>query len=209
MKPSYRIILGPIRDGAKAAHVYNDGLTVFMYDGANEARIRDADPKAIWYIDADTPHDPTTAALVGSGDLVIYGMHGDGEIGLEVVVGEDLTEAERLTGRWYEPQRGRINLPTGRLCIHSFNSLPMGDNGDAPDSDGAVVEVPPASYSVTLHRKDWDTMEFEGVADLEEAAEAGVDIWEARINDIVVLTRLEDPEGGVPGAILFSECIIP
>jgi hypothetical protein len=209
MEEGYQIILGPIRGGAKSAHVYNDGLTVFMYDAANEAGIRDADPKAIWYIDADTPNDPATAALVDSGDLVIYGMHGDGEIGIEVVVGEDLTEAELLTGRWYKPQRGRINLPTGRLCIHSFNSIPMGDNGDVPDDEGAVVEVPPGSYAVTLHRKDWDTMELEGVADLEEAGEAGVDVWEARIDDIVVLTRLQAPEAAASGTILFAECIIP
>lgn len=210
MDEKFKIITGPIRQGALRVHVYNDGLTVFLYDAANESRIKSTDPKAIWYIDAETENDLATSSLTKSGDLLIYGMHGDGEVDLELLIGPDLTEEELRTGRWYEPQHGRINLPSGRVCVHSFNTLPMGDNEDETDGEGAILDVPAGSYAVTLHRKDWDTMEVEGVADLEEAMEAGVKIWDGeRVNDVIVLTPLDSADDATEGGILFRECIIP
>ena len=207
IKQDFRIVTGPIRQGAIPVHIYNEGLVVFLYDEAHEARIRDADPEIIWGAGEDAFEDPVTQKLLASGELLIYGLHGDGGVDLEVVVGAPLMEEELSSGVWYPPETGYLSLPSGRLCVHSFNTLPMGDNDDDPPDEGAVVEVPAGIYRVTLCRKNWDEMEDAGVVTFEQAQEAGIDVYgQGRLDEVLVLTPAAKAPAGTTN-ILFRYCL--
>ncbi|MBI3654684.1 MAG: hypothetical protein HY231_26935 [Acidobacteria bacterium] len=203
----FQIVTGPIREGATAVHIYNDGLTVLLYDDAHEARIRQANPRIIWYSNRAALNDPTTTSLLEAGDLLVYGLHGDGGIDIEIVVGEPLTAAELSTGKWFAPESGYLTSPSGKLWIHSYNTLPMGDNGDHPTDPGALVIVPPDAYRLTLYRKDWDAMESADIVTLNQAEKAGIDVYgEGRIDEVIVLS----PVGNAPiscANTLFRYCL--
>src|SRR5688500_9409771 len=92
----------------------------------------------------------------------------DGGTHANVVVGEPLTAAERGAGIWVD-DAGWLDLPSGRLAIHTYDTLPLGD--PPGEFEGATVDVPPGRYRVRLHRKDWSAM-----------ADAGID-WAARAED--------------------------
>jgi len=205
----FRIVTGPIRKGAAPVHIYNEGFVVFLYDEANEERIRDADPQIIWGADPEAFEEPATRELLASGALLFYGLDGDGGVDVEVVVGAPLTKEELSSVKWYPPQTGYLSLPSGRLCIHSYNTLPMGDNEDDPLDEGAVVEVPAGTYRVTLYRKDWDGMEDAGLTTLDEAQEAGIDVYgKGRVDEVIVLTPAPQPAKDTTN-ILFRGCLEP
>ncbi len=207
IKQDFRIVTGPIRKGAIPVHIYNEGLVVFLYDEANQERIRDADPEIIWGADPEAFEEPATQELLVSGNLLFYGLHGDGGVDLEVVVGAPLVEKELSGGTWYPPETGYLSLPSGRLCVHSYNTLPMGDNDDDPPDEGAVVEVPPGTYRVTLYRKDWDQMEEAGTVSFDEAQEAGIDVYgQGRVDEVIVLTPAQRIPAGTTN-ILFRDCL--
>jgi hypothetical protein len=207
VKQDFTIVTGPIRKGATPVHIYNEGLVVLLYDQANEGRIRDADPQVIWGVGADTFADPATQALLASRELLVYGMMGDGGVDLEVVVGSLLTDKELAGGVWYPAEAGYLSLPSGRLCVHSYNTLPMGDNGDDPPDKGAVLEVPAGAYRVTLYRKNWDEMEEKGMMTLDQAQEAGIDVYEhGRVDEVIVLTPAAEPAKDTTN-ILFHNCL--
>ncbi len=209
IKQDFRIVTGPIRQGATPVHIYNEGLVVFLYDEAQEARIIDADPEIIWGAGAEALEDPATQELLASGELLIYGLYGDGGVDLEVVAGAPLTEKELSCGQWYPPETGYLSLPSGRLCVHSYNTLPMGDNDDDPPDEGAVVEVPPGTYRVTLYRKNWDEMESAGMVTFDQAREAGVDVYgQGRVDEVIVLTPAAKAPAGTTN-ILFRYCLEP
>lgn len=205
----FTLVTGPIRPDARPVHLYNEGLMVFLYDESREDAIRDADPKVVWWVGREILEDRATLDLLESRDLLLYAQPGDGGVDAEIVVGPDLRPEEMAPGIWDPPQSGWLRLPTGRLCVHSYNTLPMGDNGDEPLDEGAVVEVPPGTYRVTLRRKDWWRMEEEGVVDLEEAEEAGIDVFDGqRVDEVIVLTPLpEDREPPEGLNFLFKECV--
>ncbi len=205
VKQDFTIVTGPIRKGATPAHLYNEGIVVFLYDEANEQQIRDDDPKIIWGADPAAFKEPATRRLLAAGDLLFYGLQGDGGVDVEVVVGAPLTKEELATGKWFGPQTGYLSLPSGRLCIHSYNTLPMGDN-ENPEDEGGVVEVPAGTYRVTLYRKDWDAMEEAGMVTLDEAEEAGIDVsGQGRVDEVIVLTPAPKPAKGTTN-ILFRDC---
>ncbi len=207
VKQDFRFVTGPIRKGAAPAHLYNEGLVVFLYDEANEQQIRDADPKIIWGADPAAFEEPATRELLAAGDLLFYGLDGDGGVDVEVVVGAPLTKEELAGGKWFGPQTGYLSLPSGRLCIHSYNTLPMGDNEEDPEDKGGVVEVPAGTYRVTLYRKDWDGMEDAGMTIFEEAEEAGIDMHgKGRVDEVIVLTPAPKPAKGTTN-ILFRDCL--
>jgi hypothetical protein len=209
IKQDFRIVTGPIRPGATPVHIYNEGLVVFLYDEAHEARIRDTDPEVIWGAGADTFEDLTTQELLASGELLIYGQYGDGGVDVEVVIGLPLTEQELSCGEWYPPETGYLSLPSGRLCVHSYNTLPMGDNDDDPPDEGAVVEVPPGTYRVTLYRKNWDEMESAGMVTFDQAREAGIDVYgQGRVDEVIVLSPAQRAADGTTN-ILFRYCLEP
>ena len=207
IKQDFRIVTGPIRKGAIPVHLYNEGLVVFLYDQAHEPRIRDADPQIIRGAGADAFDDPTTQTLLASGELLIYGLHGDGGVDLEVVVGPPLTEKELASGEWDPPETGYLSLPSGKLCVHSYNTLPMGDHDDNPPDEGAVVEVPAGTYRVTLYRKNWDEMENAGVVTFKQAQDAGVDVYgQGRVDEVIVLCPAQKRADGTTN-ILFRDCL--
>jgi hypothetical protein len=207
IQQDFRIVTGPIRPGAIPVHIYNEGSVVFLYDEANEERIRDADPEIIWGAGEDAFDDPVTQELLAAGELLIYGLQGDGGVDLEVVAGAPLAEEELSWGQWYPPETGSLSLPSGRLCVHSYNTLPMGDNDDDPPDEGAVVEVPAGTYRVTLYRKDWDGMEEAGMVAFDEAQEAGIDVYgQGRVDDVLVLTPAQKIPAGTTN-ILFRYCL--
>jgi hypothetical protein len=204
----FRIVTGPIRPTASSQNidVYNDGLVGFLFDEANLQKIREADPPIIWGAGSEAYDDETTQKLLQAGDLLFYGLHGDGGISIEILAGEPLTPEELASGRWFEPQTGYLHLPSGRLWVHSYNSLPMGDNGDEPCDEGGLATVPPGHYRVTLYRKDWGAMEKEGLMSFSEAQEAGIDIYGSqRLDEVLVLTPLDAPQP--QPNILFRYCI--
>ena len=207
LKQDFRIVTGPVRPGAIPVHVYNEGLVVFLYDEANEVRIRDTDPEIIWGAGTDALEDLTTQELLAAGELLIYGLQGDGGVDLEVVVGSPLTEKELSGGQWYPPETGYLSLPSGRLCVHSYNTLPMGDNDDDPPDEGAVVEVPAGIYRVTLYRKNWDEMESAGMVTFDQAQEAGIDVYgQGRVDDVLVLSPVQKAAAGTTN-ILCRYCL--
>ncbi|MCL5278990.1 MAG: hypothetical protein M1376_03675 [Planctomycetes bacterium] len=207
IQQDFRIVTGPIRQGAIPVHIYNEGLVVFLYDEASEERIRDADPEIIWGASPEAFEDRATQELLASGELLIYGLHGDGGVDVEVVVGAPLLEKELSWGKWYPPETGYLSLPSGRLCVHSYNTLPMGDNDDDPPDEGAIVQVPPGTYRVILYRKDWDRMEEAGTVSFDEAQEAGIDVYgQGRVDEVILLT----PAQKIPASttnILFRDCL--
>lgn len=207
IKQDFRIVTGPIRQGAIPIHIYSEGPVVFLYDEAHEEQIRDTDPEIIWGSSPEAFEDPATRELLASGEMLIYGPDGDGGVDLEVVVGAPLLEKELSSGKWYAPETGYLSLPSGRLCVHSYNTLPMGDNDDDPPDEGAVVEVPAGIYRVTMYRKDWDAMEDAGMVSFDEAQETGVDVYgQGRVDEVIVLTPAQKVPAGTTN-ILFRDCL--
>jgi hypothetical protein len=202
-KQDFAIVTGPIRKGATPVHVYNEGVVVFLYDQMNEEEIRDADPQVIWGMGPKTLADPALQTLLASGTLLFYGLQGDGGVDLEVVVGSPLTDKELAGGKWFPPETGYLSLPSGRLCVHSYNTLPMGDNDDDPTDKGGVVEVPAGTYQVALYRKNWDEMDEV----FDEAQEAGIDVYgKGRVDEVIVLTPAQKPAEGTTN-MLFRNCL--
>ena len=204
----FAIVTGPIRAGATPVHIYNDGLTVFLYDESSADHIRAADPKILEYSGADAFEDGPTKSLLSSGALLLYGLHGDGGVDVEIVVGAPLEPSELAGGSWLPVERGFLRAPSGRVWVHSYNTLPMGDNeGEDMDDEGIAVDVPPGDYEVRLYRKDWDRMEQDGI-DLDDAEAAGIDVYDGgRIDDVIVLTPTAAPIPPSTANILFRDCI--
>jgi hypothetical protein len=183
-----------IRADAFPVRIYNDGLTVLLYDAAHEDRIRQTNPLIVWYACTASCDDAATRELTETGILLVYGLHGDDCLNLDVAGGDRLSETELAAAVWHEPREGFLHLPSGRLEIHSYNTLPMGDNGDDPPDEGSSVEVPPGFYRVTLSR-----------VDREETLAAGKDYDAEWADEVIVLTPVE--ELARSPNILFRECL--
>lgn len=136
---------------AAAFEVYNEGLTVFLYDASHEEELRAADPEILYGLGDEAFDDPVSQRLLSSGKVLIYGLVQDDPVrGRLCVTAPDFHPAPQES--WILSENGFLDLPSGRLCIHSYNSLPMGDNeGEAADP-GAQVEVPAGRYRVLLQR---------------------------------------------------------
>jgi hypothetical protein len=206
MRTAFDFAVNPIRPDSHVVRVYNDGLTGLLYDLAAEEALRDAAPQILFGAGSHLFDDAATRTALASGELLAYGMHGDSEIAVEVVVGAPLTEQELADGRWWQSGPCHIALPSGCLCIHSYNSLPIGDFEPDPMTPGGVVHVPPGRYHVRMYRKDWPAM-----LDAGTAGDDAVDQWqlaEEAIGDVLVLTPFVSGES-VPAVhnVLFAECI--
>ncbi|MGA9525999.1 MAG: hypothetical protein WBV82_31360, partial [Myxococcaceae bacterium] len=124
---------------------------------------------------------------------------------LECLVGPPLSDEELAAVEWYPPQRGLLSLPTGRLCVHTYDTQPMrGSRGPATDP-GAVVEVPLGEHIATLYRKDWEALEEPGGPTPVDAVEAGIDAWRnERSDEVLVLSpRSEAAPLDGPPDVLF------
>lgn len=206
MRTPLEIALEPIRPDSHVVRVYNDGLTGLMYDESDEEAIRDAQPQILYGAGIDVLDDEATMALLRSGRLLVFGMHGDDGFDIEVMVGAPLTDAELAEGVWLQAGPCHIDLPSGRLCVHSYNSLPIGDFEPDPMTPGAVVEVPPGRYHVRLYRREWGAMEQAGIPAYEAAEAEGRS--DEVIDDVIVLTPFADGEA-VPDVhnVMFGDCI--
>ncbi|NJR69815.1 MAG: hypothetical protein HC771_15005 [Synechococcales cyanobacterium CRU_2_2] len=201
MANTHNLLEGPLRSGATIVHVYSDRTIAFLYDGSNEAQIRESDPAILK--DEDSADDAATQELIQDGVLLAYVMEDDGGIDAEVIVGAPLSDEELAQGCWKTPQRGYLQLPTGRLMIHSYSTIPMGDNeGEELEEEGHLLETTAGEYVVTIYRKDWATMARKGLIEEDWKEEDG------RTNDIIVLTHGDEVElEHPPTTILFDELL--
>ncbi len=151
-----------VRDNSKGVTFYNEGLVVFLYDEGYTDRIQQTNPTILEGFGEDDAADPKLAELAAAGVLVVFELQGDGDVAMELAMGDPLTKDEIAEGGWSLPvQQARLHLPSGTLRIECYNNLqfdPYTEEGEA----GAVVPVPPGDYAVSLyHRSVW--------ADEEEA----------------------------------------
>jgi hypothetical protein len=203
--PSYACFMfEQLRADSQVVRIYNDGLTGLLYDQGDEEVLREEAPSVLYGAGSDLFDDEATMSALRAGHLLVYGMHVDNGIDMEVIVGAPLTEAELARGDWLQAGPCHINLPSGRLCIHSYNSLPIGDC--EPDSPGALVALPPGRYHARLYRK-----EMPALSDEESNALTGED-WQRMsdeaITDVLVLTPFAAGEP-IPDVhnVLFGDCI--
>lgn len=140
----------PLRDNSTLVWVYNSGPTMFLYDDASQDAIRDASPSLLhgYYGDPAKDVDGPLLALGEQGHLVVFELYQDDEFVGELSVGQPLSQDETDGLPWSEPAWAYLNLPSGRLCVESLDSLRVGD--DDPTDPGAMVSVPPGAYAVSL-----------------------------------------------------------
>lgn len=147
-----------MRDGVRVCEVYNDGLSVFLYDAANREALREVGA-ALVHSDEDSAEYKRAAKRVAAQrSLVQYELAEDDSLRVGVVVGPPLTAKERRGVPWRKPATTLLALPSGRLCVESLNALAI-DGAEAPSDRGAEVEVPPGEYVLTLHRVDFEQLE--------------------------------------------------
>ncbi len=132
--------------------IYNEGLGVYLYDASVEESLRESGALITQYFGDDSFHDSVSKEFLSTGRLLVYGLVGDGSVKATVTIGAPLGKKQLSGGEWLT-ESGFLSLPSGRLCIHSANTLPMGDNGPRPDEAGACLEVPPGEYQVNVYRR--------------------------------------------------------
>jgi len=146
-----------LRPDAKPIKVYNEALCVYLYDEAHADTLRQlmsdaaypgVDPAKSFFENLSVP--AFGAAVAERGLAVSYLLEQDDPIVAEVIVGPPLTEDELSIGAWHEPQRVLLDLPSGRLCVESANTVPLEQS--RKEDKGVRVEVPPGKYVLTLYR---------------------------------------------------------
>lgn len=151
---------GRTRKGARAVDVYSEGRAVFLYDESESRRIQESRALFVPLTVEGASSNEALRALAAEGALMVYELPGDGGVRLEVLVGPPLTPKETAKLRWLRPQHARLTLPSGRLHVDSWDTLPAALYSAPPHEEseerGALVEVPPGDYLATLHRVDDD-----------------------------------------------------
>lgn len=192
-----------IRPGAVRQEVYNEALMVYLLDRKNlkPTMESDADFESGFSLD-ESEADPDLLALAKKGDFLSYELMQDDDIVVEIVVGAPLTAAELSSAKWLEPQQGFLRLPSGKLQIHSANTLPIDD--DDPEEKPGKFSAEPGDYVVTLYRLDWDAMEVAGLlVEVNYAEDDEGRPWDGP-QEIIVLTPAAEA-GDVP----TNQCYIP
>ena len=143
-----------VRNNSTPIQSYNEGLVVFLYDDANTDLIEKASPSILEGFGEDDATDPKLSDLATAGVLVVFELQGDGDLSIELAVGEPLTEVEIAEGGWSLPmQRTRLKLPSGKLRIECYNNLqfdPYTEEGEV----GEKVSIVPGDYALSLYRRD-------------------------------------------------------
>lgn len=153
-------------DTNQRVNIYNSGHLVFLYDETYREAINQANPDILSGFAGDSDlADPALRSLAEQGILVIYELQQDDPIIVEVAVGSPLSEATQMTLPWMAPQTARITLPSGKLCIETYDSLQLGL--EAPTDPGAVLDLPVGEYLLTLYRIDWQKLEATGREEYE------------------------------------------
>jgi len=130
---------------------------VWLYDEAHLEAIRHAGPPESGHGGMPPGFEASTAA----GLIVGYGLLQDDDVDVEVHVGRPFTKKELSGGRWLEPQRAYLRLPSGRLRIESNDASRVGP--EEPGAEGVTVEVAPGDYRLTLLRADHEALVRDGV----------------------------------------------
>ncbi|MFQ5504940.1 MAG: hypothetical protein ACE5F1_09125, partial [Planctomycetota bacterium] len=203
LAPSVPIVSGAIRPGTTKVHLDYQGLVLFFFDESRQGRIGGTGCEILTTFGENSLEDPRLLGLFDDRSLVLYVLDADRDVDLQVVVGAELSEQELRTGYWLPPEQAALSLPSGRLCIHGYESLPF--RGHASDG-GSVVEVAPGDYLLTLHRKAWDEAEAVGSDWLGVADNGGggteVSVGQ-RTDEVLVLTPLGEDRQEDTGGVLF------
>lgn len=140
--------------------VYNDGPLAFVYDEASAETIYTSNMLLLQGFSRDEIlKDAAWCELAGRGLIFAYELFQDDELCVEIRSGSPLTQKEMGKLPWLAPQKTFLSLPSGKLRIDSYNSLPVDDSYD--DSPGAIVELTPGNYIVNLHRLDQHAVSHE------------------------------------------------
>jgi len=175
-----------IRENSTAVNVYNDGLVVFLYDEANGKTIQKANPTLLEGFSDEDAADPKLADLASKGLLIAYELEQDDELSIEVSVGGPLTDKELEKDRWHAVQRAPIHLPSGKLHLEGYGNFLLSPDYDPDEEPGAVVDVPPGDYVLSLYRCNWEALEEDGLWDDEKE-------WEGP-GQVITLTPAADVE---------------
>ncbi len=169
-----------MRSEMRRLKIYNSAQLVFLYDEKHLPLLRGNAP----LVEGDVPDE---AVQAHGGALAVYDLLEDNELDIGVCVGPPLTEEELGAGPWLGVQRTRLNLSSGKLVIESVDAARFLE--EAPQDEGATVEVPPGEYVLTLHRVDLESAWEQ--AEAEEREPSGP--WE-----VVVLTPLDQVKDPPP-----------
>ena len=135
---------------------------MFLYDEANGKAIQKADPSLLEAFGDEDAADPKLAELANKGLLVAYELEQDDELSIEISVGDPLSEEELKKGRWHTAQRAPIHLPSGKLRIEGYSNFRLSPDYDPDEEPGAVVDVPPGDYVLSLYHTNWEALEEDG-----------------------------------------------
>lgn len=168
------------RPDSLTAQFYNDGLVIFLYDDQNQAAIKAINPSILdGYGSSDINAELFEAAEKGL--LVVYELIQDDGMALEVAIGDPLSEQERKDfGIDPDVQRAYLNLPSGKLAIEGYNNLRLSPDFDPNEEPGALLDVPPGEYIVSI---------YNGIEFTEEEFEEA-----SQPNHLFVLTPLSQAE---------------
>ena len=175
-----------VRNGGTPLTIRNSGNEVWLYDDANRETIRAPGEDD----DGHGGMPPRFHESTAQGLIVGYSLYQDDDVQVTVIIGERLTEKELSAARWLEPQTAFLKLPSGRLCVESNDASRVGP--DDPTEQGAVVDVPPGDYLLTLYRVDHEALDREGTE------------WTGS-QEIVVLTPGGTPDDAATDFLPFQE----
>ncbi len=149
--------MASFREDATRVEIDEDECMVFLYDEENGPAITASQPTVLGFGGEDTSEeeeDRKLEMLARGRLLVCYGLYQDSGTQLEVALGPPLADPELAGASWLTPQVSALSLPSGRLCVDAGRSL----GPEQEEARGAVMEVPPGEYVLTLHRLDQDAL---------------------------------------------------
>jgi hypothetical protein len=144
-----------VREKLRELEIENSGPLVFLFDAANRDRIATSGASVLHGFDANSD-DHALRALAAEGALVVYELAQDDTVRIAVGVGAPLSAAEKKGRAWRKPQTARLHLPSGRLCVHTYDSLDAALG--TPSAKEASLPLPPGDYVLTLQRVDVDAV---------------------------------------------------
>jgi hypothetical protein len=145
-----------IRPDSLTAQFYNDGLVIFLYDDRSQDTIKAINPSILeGYGEDDLNAELFEVAEKGL--LVAYELLEDNEMALEVAIGDPLTNQEQADlGPCLPVQRAYLNLSSGKLAIEGYGNFRLSPDFDPDEEPGALLDVPPGEYIVSIYSIDGD-----------------------------------------------------
>lgn len=145
-----------IRPDSLTAQFYNDGLVIFLYDDRSQDAIKAINPSILEGYGEDDLN-AELCEVAEKGLLVAYELLEDNEMALEVAIGDPLTDQEQADlGPCLPVQRAYLNLSSGKLAIEGYGNFRLSPDFDPDDEPGALLDVPPGEYIVSIYSIDGD-----------------------------------------------------